>query len=120
MSITCLGAAGPPPPPPHPDDLIGVVFDTLVALPRSNLSLLVVMLSIWLGLPWKRRALLLKILIPHLPDRLVAAASGVDRTTVLRWPCYKRLKVLLKLPEAEIMGIVDEAGGLDAWLARDV
>ncbi|WP_422927512.1 hypothetical protein [Singulisphaera sp. PoT] len=92
------------------------VCSALASQPRPALGSLVVMLSIWTGLEPRRKALLLRTLMPELKDGIVAAACGVNRSTLFKWPEYARLKAFQKHPSSVMRGEQDEDGNIEAWL----
>lgn len=98
--------------------VIAVIALALAGLSPKAQGVIVQMFQHWVGLPPKRRALMLKTLMQDLTDQQVADAVGVSRTTLHDWHEYMRLKALLKAPRWSVRHALtdrdDDEG--DDWL----
>ena len=113
MPRTRRGSAAPP---PADNPLADAVLAALLRTAPDDLAVMVRFLIQWSSMPAKRRAVHLKIVLPDLEDDRVAAAVGVNRTTLHRCPSYRRLKAVLDEPRSPLRGCVDADGFVvDAW-----
>ena len=80
----------------HQDAHSGVdldpIFSSLKSLSGRDQQVLISLMSLWLGLKARKRALFVKLVVPGLTDDEVARRAGVSRTSLFRWPEYLRLK----------------------------
>ena len=72
----------------------------------------------WSDMTARQRAVLIKTSKQSLSDERVAAAVGVNRTTLYAWPEYMRLKRALTVLPSLPRGTVDDEGFIESYLTN--